>query len=206
MLVSEPNLSAAPLREEAWCLRCIAARNPFIYFHTPLKLLHTSLGNPMARHALRLPMSERSLGTRPIRVPATELPTPSMVMALRRLFLTCLIASRHSASIHSRLAPGVPASPIISTGIFVPPGTSSCSGIKVTSRRVPLFLPTPSTTLAVTTGAECDQVFHRIVTKPAPRFHMMNLQAFHGTALLTPPTISLQDPSSEYPVLLRIQF
>jgi hypothetical protein len=69
-----------------------------------------------------------------------------------------------------------------------------------------LFLPTPSVTLAVTTGAECYQVFYRIITEPTPRFHMMNLQAFHGTALLTPPTISLQDPSSENPVLFRIQF
>jgi hypothetical protein len=118
----------------------------------------------------------------------------------------CLIASPHSASIHSRLAPGVPVSPMISTGIFVPPGSSSCTGIEVTSRRVLLPLPTPSVTLAVTTGAECYQVFYRIVTKPAPRFQMMNLQAVHGTALLTPPTISLQDPSSKYRVPFRIQF
>ena len=142
----------------------------------------------------------------PIRVPATELPTPSLVMALRRLFLRCLIASRHSASIHSRRVPGVPASPMISTGIFVLPGNRSCSGIEFTSRRVLLFLPASSVTLAVTTGAECYQVVYRIITEPTPRFHMMKLQAFHGTALLTPPTISLQDPSSENSVLFRIQF
>ena len=68
------------------------------------------------------------------------------------------------------------------------------------------FLPTPSVTLAVTTGAKRNQVVHPIVTKLAPRFHVMDLQTFHGTALLTPPTISLQDADSEFRVLFRAKF
>ena len=39
------------------------------------------------RHALRLPKLGRSSGIRPIRVPATELPVPSPVVALNRLSL-----------------------------------------------------------------------------------------------------------------------
>jgi len=69
-----------------------------------------------------------------------------------------------------------------------------------------LFLPAPSVTLAVTTGAKCNQVFQDIVTKPAPGLRVMDLQTFHGTALLAPPTISLQDPDSEFRVLFRAQF
>jgi hypothetical protein len=68
------------------------------------------------------------------------------------------------------------------------------------------FLPTPSVTFAVTTDAKRYQVVHHIVTKPAPRFHVMDLHAFHRTALLTPPTISLQDANSEFRVLFRAQF
>jgi hypothetical protein len=34
----------------------------------------------------------------------------------------------------------------------------------------------------------------------------MDLQTFHGTALLTPPTISLQDSDSEFRVIIRAQF
>jgi hypothetical protein len=61
-------------------------------------------------------------------------------------------------------------------------------------------------TFAVTTAAKRDQVVHHIVTELAPGLHMMNLQALHGTALLTPPTISLQDPDSEFRVLFQAQF
>jgi hypothetical protein len=35
---------------------------------------------------------------------------------------------------------------------------------------------------------------------------MMDLQALHGTTLLTPPTISLQNPDSEFRVLFQAQF
>jgi hypothetical protein len=68
------------------------------------------------------------------------------------------------------------------------------------------FLSAPSVTFAVTTGAKRNQVVHHIVTTLAPGFHVMDLQAFHGTALLTPPTISLQDLDSEFRVLFRAQF
>jgi hypothetical protein len=34
----------------------------------------------------------------------------------------------------------------------------------------------------------------------------MDLQALHGTALLTPPAISFQNPDSEFLVLFRAQF
>ena len=68
------------------------------------------------------------------------------------------------------------------------------------------FLPTPSVTFAVTTDAKRNQVVHHIVTTLAPKFHVMDLQALHGTTLLTPPTISLQDQDSEFRVLFRAQF
>lgn len=72
-----------------------------------------------------------------------------------------------------------------------------CAGIEGTSCRELLFLRTPSVTLSVTTSAKRHQVVYDIVTEPAPGFHVMDLQAFHGTALLAPPTISLQDAGSE---------
>jgi hypothetical protein len=68
------------------------------------------------------------------------------------------------------------------------------------------FLPAPSVTFAVATDAKRNQVVHQIVTKPAPGVHMMDLQALHGTTLLAPPTISLQDLDSEFRVLFRAQF
>ncbi len=58
----------------------------------------------------------------------------------------------------------------------------------------------------MTTDAKRNQVVHHIATELAPAFHVMDLQTFHGTALLTPPTISLQDPDSEFRVLFRAQF
>jgi len=57
----------------------------------------------------------------------------------------------------------------------------------------------------MTTDAKRNQVVHHIVTKLALRFHVMDLQTFHGTALLTPPAISFQDPVSDYCVFFRVQ-
>src|SRR5882672_770680 len=68
------------------------------------------------------------------------------------------------------------------------------------------FLPASPVTFAVTTGAKRYQIVYHIGTKPAPWSHVMDFQTFHGTALLTPPTISLQDPDSEFRVLFRAQF
>jgi hypothetical protein len=68
-----------------------------------------------------------------------------------------------------------------------------------------LSLLGPSVTFAVTTDAKRNQVVHHIATEPAPGFHVMDLQAFHGTALLAPPAISFQDPVSDYGVFFRVQ-
>jgi hypothetical protein len=61
-------------------------------------------------------------------------------------------------------------------------------------------------TFCVTAGAKRNQVVHQITAEPAPGFHVMDFQTFHGTALLTPPTISLQDLDSEFRVLFQAQF
>jgi hypothetical protein len=61
-------------------------------------------------------------------------------------------------------------------------------------------------TFAVTTDAKRNQIVHDIVTEPAPGFHVMDLQAFHRTALLTTPTISFQNPDSQLRILFQIQF
>ncbi len=58
----------------------------------------------------------------------------------------------------------------------------------------------------MTTDAKRNQVVHHIATELAPAFYVMDLQAFHGTAVLTPPAISLQDPVSDDCVLFRVQF
>ena len=55
----------------------------------------------------------------------------------------------------------------------------------------------------MTTDAKRNQVVRDIVTELAPGVHVMDLQSFDGTALLTPPTISFHDPDSEFRVLLR---
>ena len=57
----------------------------------------------------------------------------------------------------------------------------------------------------VTTNAQRNQVVHHIVAELAPAFHVMDLQALHGTALLAPPAISLQDPVSDYGVFFHVQ-
>jgi hypothetical protein len=49
----------------------------------------------------------------------------------------------------------------------------------------------------MTTDAKRNQVVHHIATELAPAFYVVDLQAFHGTALLTPPTIAVQDAGSE---------
>jgi len=68
------------------------------------------------------------------------------------------------------------------------------------------FLSTPSVAFPVTTDAKRDQVVHSIVTKAAPGFHVMDLQAFHGATLLTVPAISFQDSVSNYFVFFGVQF
>jgi len=68
------------------------------------------------------------------------------------------------------------------------------------------ILPAPSVTFAVTTDAERNQVVHHIATELAPASYVMDLQAFHGTALLAPPAIPFQDPVSDYCVFFRVQF
>ncbi len=69
-----------------------------------------------------------------------------------------------------------------------------------------MFLPVPSVAFAVTSDAKRDQVVHHIATELTPPFHVMDLQAFHGTALLTPPAISLEHACPDDCVLFRIQF
>jgi hypothetical protein len=58
----------------------------------------------------------------------------------------------------------------------------------------------------MTTDAKRNQVVHHIAAEPTPGFHVMDLQAFHGTALLAPPTVSFQDPVSDNSVFFRVQF
>ncbi len=69
-----------------------------------------------------------------------------------------------------------------------------------------LFLLAPSVTLAVTTDAKRNQVVHHIVTELAPGLHVVNFQAFHGTALLTPPAVSFEHACPDNCVYFRIQF
>ncbi len=68
-----------------------------------------------------------------------------------------------------------------------------------------LFLRASTVTFAVTTSTKRYQVVHHVVAELTPAFYVMDLQAFHGTALLTPPTISFQDPVSDYCVFFRVQ-
>ena len=70
----------------------------------------------------------------------------------------------------------------------------------------PLFLPTPTVTFPMTTGAKRNQVLHHVAAELASAFYVMDLQAFHAAALLAPPTVSLQNPDSELLVLFRAQF
>ena len=58
----------------------------------------------------------------------------------------------------------------------------------------------------MTTDAKRNQVMHNIVTELAPAFYVMDLQAFHGTALLAPPAISFEHACPNDGVFFRIQF
>jgi hypothetical protein len=49
-----------------------------------------------------------------------------------------------------------------------------------------------------------NQVVHHIVAKLTPGFHVMDLQVFHGTALLAPPTIPFQHSLSKEIVIFGI--
>lgn len=57
---------------------------------------------------------------------------------------------------------------------------------------------------SVASSAKRIQIVHRIVTQLTPGFHMMDLQIFHGTALLAAPTIPLQHLLSKQDVIFRI--
>jgi hypothetical protein len=48
-------------------------------------------------------------------------------------------------------------------------------------------------TFSVTTGAECNQIWHYIPAELASRPNVVDLQVLHGAAVLTPPTISFQN-------------
>ena len=69
-----------------------------------------------------------------------------------------------------------------------------------------MSLPVPSVTFAVTTNAKRNQVMHHIATELAPAFHVMNLQAFHGTTLLASPAISFEHACPDDCVLFRTQY
>jgi len=60
--------------------------------------------------------------------------------------------------------------------------------------------------LTVTTDAKSNQVVNHIATELAPGFDVMDLQSFHGTALLTPATISFEYAGPDDRVFFRIQF
>jgi hypothetical protein len=94
---------------------------------------------------------------------------------------------------------------MISTGIFIPSWQYRLRSQRRRILWILLFLHTPSVTFAVTTDAKRDQVVHHIATELAPAFHVMDLQAFHGTALLAPPAVSFQNPVSDDGVFFRVQ-
>ncbi len=95
---------------------------------------------------------------------------------------------------------------MISTGTFVRPSNTPCVAKEHASCEVQLFLEAPSVTFAMTTDAKRNQVVHHIATELAPAFYVMDLQAFHGTALLAPPAISFEHACPDDCVLFRIQF
>jgi hypothetical protein len=55
-----------------------------------------------------------------------------------------------------------------------------------------MFLPASSVTFSVAALTESNQIAHDVSTQFAPWFQMVDLQVFHGTALLTSPTISFE--------------
>jgi hypothetical protein len=56
----------------------------------------------------------------------------------------------------------------------------------------------------VAINAKRNQVVHHVPTQLTPGFHVMDLQVFHGTALLTAPTIPLQHLLSKEDVIFGI--
>ncbi len=97
---------------------------------------------------------------------------------------------RWHSSIHSQLAPNVPASRMISTSIF--------------------FLAKPSmaasVAFSVTTDAKCNQVVPDIPAELASRLYVVNLQVLDGTAVLASPPISFQHLISDRGVFFRLEF
>jgi hypothetical protein len=61
-------------------------------------------------------------------------------------------------------------------------------------------------TFSVTIGAECNQILHYIPAESASRLDVVNLQVFHSTAVLAPPTISFQHLFANHGVFFRAQF
>jgi hypothetical protein len=57
---------------------------------------------------------------------------------------------------------------------------------------------------SVANNAERNQVVHHITPELAPGFHVMDLQVFHGTALLAAPTIPHQHSFSKQDVIFGI--
>jgi hypothetical protein len=56
----------------------------------------------------------------------------------------------------------------------------------------------------VANNAKRNQIVHHIAPELAPGFHVMDLQNFHGTALLTAPTIPFQHSLSKEDVIFAI--
>jgi hypothetical protein len=57
---------------------------------------------------------------------------------------------------------------------------------------------------SVANNAKRNQIVHHIASELAPGPHVMDLQIFHGTALLAAPTIPLQHLLSEAGVIFGI--
>lgn len=57
----------------------------------------------------------------------------------------------------------------------------------------------------VTYGAESNQVVRHVATELAPPFQVLDLQVVHGTAVLTAPTISLENVFSKSCIVFCIQ-
>jgi hypothetical protein len=62
-----------------------------------------------------------------------------------------------------------------------------------------------SMALRVTANAKSNQVVRHIAAELAPPFHMMDLQVLHGTAVLTPPSVSFENVSSKDCIFFGIQ-
>jgi hypothetical protein len=54
-------------------------------------------------------------------------------------------------------------------------------------------------------SAKRNQIAHHVPTELTPWFHVMDLQVFHGTALLTAPTIAFQHSLSKEDIIFWIQ-